>query len=54
MVTQELLQYVQNATQQGVSADSILQALITSGWSPEDVQQAFVQLGYQTQQPSNA
>jgi len=44
MVTPQLLEYVQTQLKQGSGIDAIRQALLTSGWEPEDVDAVITQV----------
>jgi len=44
MINQELLDYIKQQTQQGVSRDVINNNLISKGWQQSDVNEAFSQL----------
>ena len=44
MVTQELLDYMQGELTRGIAKDEIVQALVASGWTPQDVNDALTTL----------
>jgi len=48
VVTQELLDSIASALKQVISPNEITLNLVTRGWSAEDIQEAFKQLGYNT------
>jgi len=49
VVTQELLDYINQALKTGKNQNEIILGLVTQGWESEDIQDAFQQLGYQTE-----
>lgn len=44
MVTQELLDYIQGELTRGIGKDEIVQALVASGWTTQDVNDALTTL----------
>ena len=44
MVTQELLDYIQGELTRGIGKDEIIQALVASGWTTQDVNDALTTL----------
>lgn len=51
MINQELLDYINQQLQQGVSQDQIKEALVSNGWQSQDVEEAFNSIQNTTQPP---